>query len=160
MTFGRLGMRVKSASTKHSSIDRYLAGNSLSTTRRVFSLLASSRIDDASDCALARWLASFSPSMCPSPAAHPTMRVRAHEARPHPENEVRQRPDARFGAGEQIQIEDKTWLHRADLAGRIAHDEIALLEIFVDRVLDEFVVSAVLCLVADSVLPMPRLDHL
>ena len=88
------------------------------------------------------------------------MRVRAHEARPHPANEVRQRPDARFGAGEQIQIEDKTWLHRADLAGRIAHDEIALLEIFVDRVLDEFVVSAVLCLEAESALPMPRLHHL
>jgi hypothetical protein len=83
----------------------------------------------------------------------------AHEARPHPANEVRQQTDPRFGANEQILIKDKTRLRGADLTRRVTYNEIAVVEFIVDRILDEFVVSAILCLKAEGVCPMPGLHH-
>ena len=78
-------------------------------------------------------------------------RSRTHEARPEAANEIRQPSDSGLGADEQIQIEDKKWLDRANFAGLVTDDEISVVELLVDCILDEFIIAAVLCLGAESI---------
>src|SRR5450631_628471 len=118
-------MRANFVFTKHSSADRYLAGNSLSTIRLAF-----------------RTRASFTIAVAFARRASNHQRAGAHEARPKATNLRRQPSDPGFGADQQIQVENKKRLDGTDLAAAVPDDKILVVELLVDGVFDEFIISA------------------
>src|SRR5665213_1697646 len=87
-------------------------------------------------------------------------RACTHEARPQATNDSRQPLDSGFGADEQIQVETEKRLDGANLALQVPDNEIPKVELLVDCVLDEFIISAVLCLGAERIRPMWTSHHL
>jgi hypothetical protein len=78
-----------------------------------------------------------------------------HEARPQAPNEAGQPADSRRGSDQQIQIENEKRLDAADLAGPVPDREITIVELGVDRVLDDLVVTAILGLRREGIGPAP-----
>src|SRR5580698_5530422 len=80
-------------------------------------------------------------------------RARNHESWPQAANEICQPAELRTDADQQILIENKERLDRTNFAGLIADNEISVIEFVVDRILDQFVISAILRLRAESMGP-------
>ena len=110
-------MRVKFSSTKHSSAGRYFAVEFLEHDKARLQLarfLHDCRRKQASAGALREFIVAVEVTFARGTSHH--QRARAHEARPQAANEIRQPSESRFGADQQIQIEDKERLDGANLA--------------------------------------------
>ncbi|HTV28667.1 MAG TPA: hypothetical protein VMF32_12855 [Xanthobacteraceae bacterium] len=80
-------------------------------------------------------------------------RACAHEAAPEAANEIDHPAQLGLGTNEQIQIKEKERLDPTNFARLIADYKISVIELFVDRVLDQFVISAILGLSGERINP-------
>src|SRR6516164_10591982 len=77
-------------------------------------------------------------------------RASSHQVWPHPANYVDERAKPRARSDQQIQIQKKKRLYGTNLTDRVLDDEISVIELGMERILDQFVVSMILTLVRES----------
>src|SRR5262249_38414196 len=78
---------------------------------------------------------------------------RSHEPRPHAANGIDERAESGAHPDQQILVEQKEGLCATNLTNRVLDDEITVIELGVERILDQFVVSMILALVRECALP-------
>jgi hypothetical protein len=77
-----------------------------------------------------------------------------HETWPYSANKFDQFTDFCDCSDKEILIENKKWLHRANLSTRVFDCKIAVIESLKDRILNDFVIAMVLSLACESMWPM------
>jgi len=92
-------------------------------------------------------------------AAH-HQRARPHQARPQAPNANNERVKSRAYPDQQILIEQEKRLYGANLANRVPYDEIAVVELRMECILDQLVVSMILALVRERDLPAQTLSQI
>src|SRR5262245_47155468 len=85
--------------------------------------------------------------------------ARSHQARPEAPNANNERVKSRAYPDQQILIEQEEGLYGTNLANRVPYDEIAVVELRMDRILDQFVVSMILAFVRECNLPARTLSQ-
>src|SRR5262245_34102524 len=87
-------------------------------------------------------------------------RARSHQAWPHAANGVDKRAKPRAHSDQKILIEQEEGLDRTNLANRILYDEIAVIELRVQRILNQLVISMILTFVRECNLPARTLSQI
>src|SRR5216683_280289 len=87
-------------------------------------------------------------------------RAQLHEPREQATQEFDGTFERGTNSGEHILIEEEKRLHRLNLPGGVLDHEISVIELRMDRVLDEFVIAVILPLRLECVRPIPALCQL
>ena len=85
--------------------------------------------------------------------------ARPHQARPQAPNANNERVKSRAYPDQQILIEQEEGLYGKNLANRVPYDEIAVVELRMERILDQLVVSMILAFVRECDLPARTLSQ-